>query len=94
MRKYLTIILILFFTLKCSENSSPTNSDNNNEDNYFDFSGLSVEMMLNYSSLNKNTSWYITNQRHNYLDLRHSSYRNIRYFEQQNVFQGTPQWGP
>ena len=94
MRKYFTIILILFFTLKCKENSSPTNSDNNNEDNYFDFSGLSVEMMLNYSSLNKNTSWYITNQRHNYLDLRHSSYRNIRYFEQQNVFQGTPQWGP
>lgn len=93
MKKSFLIVLILFFTLKCSEDSSPSTSDNN-EDNFFDFSGLSVEMMLNYSSINKNTSWYITNQRHNYLDLRHSNYRNIRYFEQQNVFQATSQWGP
>ena len=93
MKKYLTIILILFFTLKCSEDSSPTNSENNNEDNYSDFSGLSVEMMLNYSSLNKNTSWYITNQRHNYLDLRHSGYRNMRYNEESETFQPLTNWG-
>ncbi|MDC0917805.1 VCBS repeat-containing protein [Candidatus Marinimicrobia bacterium] len=93
MKKHLTIILILFFTLKCSEDSSPTNSENNNEDNYSDFSGLSVEMMLNYSSLNKNTSWYITNQRHNYLDLRHSGYRNMRYNEESETFQPLTNWG-
>ena len=102
--KIFLIFFILLFTTECTKDSSPTNStdstnptdstDSNNNDGNSEFLGLKVEMMFAYSSKNKNTSWYITNQKHNYLDLRHSNYRNIRYFEQQDVFQGTPGWGP
>ena len=89
MNRFLIIFLIIFLWT-CSK-SSPTSSDSQEQINTPNFEGLRVEMMNNFSSTNRNTSWYITNQRHNYIDLRHSGYRNMRY--QNGSFQPLTGWG-